>query len=145
MAVRTPLPLRKWGDIYSLLDRARARGLRWRVRKYGITVPLGQELPDADSPDSWRGRDRLRIYGGVRLRSARCRIEDAWAHGFDHIAIASRRRDGRRSIDMKNNLVAACARRATFLMALQLTGAFKQAAPCRILQARLPAVVIGGG
>src|SRR6185503_9772880 len=47
-------------------------------------------------------------------------------------------------IDMKNNLVRGVRKASDFLMALQLTGAFKRAALPN-LQARLPAVVIGGG
>src|SRR5690606_22074214 len=47
-------------------------------------------------------------------------------------------------IDMKNNLVRGVRKASDFLMALQLTGAFKRGALPN-LQARLPAVVIGGG
>ena len=47
-------------------------------------------------------------------------------------------------IDMKNNLVRGVRKASDFLMALQLTGAFKRDALPN-LQARLPAVVIGGG
>ena len=45
---------------------------------------------------------------------------------------------------MKNNLVRGVRKASDFLMALQLTGAFKRGALPN-LQARLPAVVIGGG
>src|SRR5215204_1871936 len=47
-------------------------------------------------------------------------------------------------IDMKNNLVRGVRKASDFLMALQLTGAFKGGALPN-LQARLPAIVIGGG
>ena len=47
-------------------------------------------------------------------------------------------------IDMKNNLIRGIRKASDFLMALQLTGAFKREALPN-LQARLPAVVIGGG
>jgi NAD(P)H-flavin reductase len=47
-------------------------------------------------------------------------------------------------IDMKNNLVRGVRKASDFLMALQLTGAFKRGALPN-LQARLPAIVIGGG
>jgi NADPH-dependent glutamate synthase beta subunit-like oxidoreductase len=64
-------------------------------------------------------------------------------YGFDHIAIAAGA--GRPTvIDMKNNLVRGVRKASDFLMALQLTGAFKRGA-LPTLQARLPAVVIGGG
>src|SRR5690349_552409 len=45
---------------------------------------------------------------------------------------------------MKNNLIRGIRKASDFLMALQLTGAFKRNALPN-LQARLPAVVIGGG
>ena len=70
-------------------------------------------------------------------------IDDAWALGFDHVAIAAGA--GRPTIiDMKNNLIRGIRKASDFLMALQLTGAFKRDALPN-LQARLPAVVIGGG
>src|SRR5256885_7292291 len=45
---------------------------------------------------------------------------------------------------MKNNLIRGIRKASDFLMALQLTGAFKRGALPN-LQARLPAIVIGGG
>ena len=64
-------------------------------------------------------------------------------YGFDHVAIATGA--GRPTIiDMKNNLIRGIRKASDFLMALQLTGAFKRDALPN-LQARLPAVVIGGG
>ncbi len=45
---------------------------------------------------------------------------------------------------MKNNLIRGIRKASDFLMALQLTGAFKREALPN-LQARLPAIVIGGG
>ncbi len=47
-------------------------------------------------------------------------------------------------IDIKNNLIRGIRKASDFLMALQLTGAFKKDALSN-LQVRLPAVVIGGG
>src|SRR5688500_2845158 len=70
-------------------------------------------------------------------------VEEVWGYGFDHVAIAAGA--GRPTvIDMKNNLVRGVRKASDFLMALQLTGAFKRGALPN-LQARLPAVVIGGG
>ena len=52
-------------------------------------------------------------------------IEDAWTHGFDHVAIAAGA--GKPTIiDMKNNLIRGIRKASDFLMALQLTGAFKR-------------------
>ena len=82
------------------------------------------------------------MYGGVRFGGT-LPIEDAWDYGFDHVAIAAGA--GRPTIiDMKNNLIRGIRKASDFLMALQLTGAFKRDALPN-LQARLPAVVIGGG
>jgi NAD(P)H-flavin reductase len=70
-------------------------------------------------------------------------IENAWAHGIDHVAIAAGA--GRPTIiDIKHNLIRGIRKASDFLMALQLTGAFKKDALSN-LQVRLPAVVIGGG
>ncbi len=64
-------------------------------------------------------------------------------YGFDHIAIATGA--GRPTIvKMKNNLIRGIRQASDFLMALQLTGAFKKDTLSN-LQVRLPAVVIGGG
>src|SRR6202040_3128583 len=70
--------------------------------------------------------------------------EDAFDDlGFDHTAIAAGA--GTPTIvRMKNNLIRGIRKASDFLMALQLTGAFKKSAMAN-LQVRLPAVVIGGG
>src|SRR5439155_3197759 len=63
--------------------------------------------------------------------------------GFDHIAIAAGA--GTPTIvRMKNNLIRGIRKASDFLMALQLTGAYKKGSMAN-LQVRLPAVVIGGG
>src|SRR5258706_15800696 len=82
------------------------------------------------------------MYGGVRFGGT-IPIEDAWTYGFDHVAIAAGA--GRPTIiEMKNNLIRGIRKASDFLMALQLTGAFKREALPN-LQARVPAIVIGGG
>ena len=87
-------------------------------------------------------RRGLRMYGGVRFGGT-MPIDEAWQYGFDHVAIAAGA--GRPTIiDMKNNLIRGIRKASDFLMALQLTGAFKREALPN-LQVRLPAVVIGGG
>src|SRR5204862_2810952 len=69
--------------------------------------------------------------------------DDAWALGFRHVALAAGA--GRPTIiGLKNNLLRGVRKASDFLMALQLTGAFKEDALAN-LQVRLPAVVIGGG
>ena len=111
------------------------------VSEYGITVRWDKNFLTLLHLTLAR-RDKLRIYGGIRFGGT-LPIEDAWALGFDHIAIAAGA--GKPTIiDMKNNLIRGIRKASDFLMALQLTGAFKRDALPN-LQVRLPAVVIGGG
>ena len=111
------------------------------MSEYGITVRWDKNFLTLIHLTLAR-RDKLRIYGGIRFGGA-LPIEDAWAFGIDHIAIAAGA--GRPTIiDIKNNLIRGIRKASDFLMALQLTGAFKRDALSN-LQARLPAVVIGGG
>jgi len=111
------------------------------VSEYGITVRWDKNFLTLLHLTLAR-RDKLRVYGGIRFGGT-LPIEDAWARGFDHIAIAAGA--GKPTvIDMKHNLVRGVRKASDFLMALQLTGAFKRNALPN-LQARLPAIVIGGG
>ena len=111
------------------------------VSEYGITVRWDKNFLTLIHLTLAR-RDKLRIYGGVRFGGA-LPMDEAWAMGIDHIAIAAGA--GRPTIiDIKNNLIRGIRKASDFLMALQLTGAFKRDALSN-LQARLPAVVIGGG
>lgn len=135
-----PQPIERWDDMYKLLDERVLEGFGG-VSEYGITVRWDKNFLTLLHLTLAR-RDRLRIYGGVRFGGT-MPIDDAWKYGFDHVAIAAGA--GRPTvIDMKNNLVRGVRKASDFLMALQLTGAFKRDALPN-LQARLPAVVIGGG
>jgi NAD(P)H-flavin reductase/NADPH-dependent glutamate synthase beta subunit-like oxidoreductase len=137
---RIPRPIERWDDVYRLLDERVLEGFGG-VSEYGITVRWDKNFLTLLHLTLAR-RDRLRIYGGVRFGGT-MPIDDAWRYGFDHVAIAAGA--GRPTvIDMKNNLVRGVRKASDFLMALQLTGAFKRGALPN-LQARLPAVVIGGG
>ena len=137
---RAPRPIRDWSEIYRPLDERVLEGFGG-VSEYGITVRWDKNFLTLIHLTLAR-RDKLRIYGGVRFGGA-LPIEDAWGMGIDHIAIAAGA--GRPTIiDIKNNLVRGIRKASDFLMALQLTGAFKKDALSN-LQARLPAVVIGGG
>jgi NAD(P)H-flavin reductase/NADPH-dependent glutamate synthase beta subunit-like oxidoreductase len=139
-AGEAPLPLERWDDIYKRLDQRVLEGFGG-VSEYGITVRWDKNFLTLIHLTLAR-RDHLRIYGGIRFGGT-LPIDDAWAYGFDHVAIAAGA--GKPTvIDMKNNLVRGVRKASDFLMALQLTGAFKQGALPN-LQARLPAVVIGGG
>jgi|CXWL01.1.fsa_nt_gi NAD(P)H-flavin reductase/NADPH-dependent glutamate synthase beta subunit-like oxidoreductase len=139
-AARPPQPIARWRDIYRALDERVLEGFGG-VSEYGITVRWDKNFLTLLHLTLAR-RSRLRIYGGTRFGGT-LPLEDAWAYGFDHVAIASGA--GRPTvIDMKNNLVRGVRKASDFLMALQLTGAFKGGALPN-LQVRLPAVVIGGG
>jgi len=137
---RGPLPIEQWDAIYSKLDARILEGFGG-VSEYGITVRWDKNFLTLLHLTLAR-RDRLKMYGGIRFGGT-LTIEEAWTHGFDHIAIAAGA--GKPTvIDMKNNLVRGVRKASDFLMALQLTGAFKRNALPN-LQARLPAIVIGGG
>jgi NADPH-dependent glutamate synthase beta subunit-like oxidoreductase/NAD(P)H-flavin reductase len=135
-----PLPIRDWSAIYSQLDD-RVLGGFGGVSEYGITVRWDKNFLTLLHLTLARRRG-LKIYGGIRFGGT-LTLEDAWTYGFDHVAVASGA--GRPTvIDMKNNLIRGIRTASDFLMALQLTGAFKRDALAN-LQMRVPAVVIGGG
>jgi NADPH-dependent glutamate synthase beta subunit-like oxidoreductase/NAD(P)H-flavin reductase len=135
-----PRPIREWSEIYRPTDERVLEGFGG-VSEYGITVRWDKNFLTLIHLTLAR-RDKLRIYGGVRFGGA-LPMDEAWAMGIDHIAIAAGA--GRPTIiDIKNNLIRGIRKASDFLMALQLTGAFKKDALSN-LQARLPAVVIGGG
>jgi NADPH-dependent glutamate synthase beta subunit-like oxidoreductase/NAD(P)H-flavin reductase len=135
-----PAPIRDWEELYRRLDERVLEGFGG-VSEYGITVRWDKNFLTLLHLTLAR-RHGLKMYGGVRFGGT-LPIEDAWRYGFDHVAIAAGA--GRPTIiDMKNNLIRGIRKASDFLMALQLTGAFKRGALPN-LQARLPAVVIGGG
>ncbi len=89
-----------------------------------------------------RRNPNVRMYGGIRFGGTML-LDDAWELGFDHVAIAAGA--GRPTlIDIKNNLARGMRKASDFLMALQLTGAYKHTSIAN-LQISLPAIVIGGG
>jgi NADPH-dependent glutamate synthase beta subunit-like oxidoreductase/NAD(P)H-flavin reductase len=112
------------------------------VSEYGITVRWDKNFLKVIRIALER-KQNLRVYGGVRFGGT-LTIEDAFDElGFDHIAIAAGA--GTPTIvRMKNNLIRGIRKASDFLMALQLTGAFKKASMAN-LQVRLPAIIIGGG
>jgi NADPH-dependent glutamate synthase beta subunit-like oxidoreductase/NAD(P)H-flavin reductase len=139
-AVSAPEPIRHWRDIYRPLDHRVLEGFGG-VSEYGITVRWDKNFLTLIHLTLSR-REKLRIYGGVRFGGA-LPLDEAWEYGIDHVAIAAGA--GRPTIiDIRNNLIRGIRKASDFLMALQLTGAFKDEALSN-LQARLPAVVIGGG
>jgi len=135
-----PKPIKDILEITSDLDERILSGFGG-VSEYGITVRWDKNFLTMVQLMLQR-RKRFRAYGGVRFGGT-LTIDDAWNFGFDHIAIATGA--GRPTIvPMKNNLIRGIRQASDFLMALQLTGAFKKDTLSN-LQVRLPAVVIGGG
>lgn len=111
------------------------------VSEYGITVRWDKNFLSLPYLSLMR-REHFELHGGVRFGGT-IEIEDAWAEGIDHIAIATGA--GKPTVvPMKGNLSRGIRKASDFLMALQLTGAFKKDALAN-LQLRLPALVIGGG
>jgi NADPH-dependent glutamate synthase beta subunit-like oxidoreductase/NAD(P)H-flavin reductase len=135
-----PAPVKDFGTLYEELDERTLLGFGG-VSEYGITVRWDKNfltllyITLARNP-------LLRIYGGVRFGGTMT-LDDAWSLGFDHVALAAGA--GRPTIiDMKNNLARGIRKASDFLMALQLTGAYKKSSLAN-LHVELPAVVIGGG
>jgi len=112
------------------------------VSEYGITVRWDKTFLDILHLNLAR-RTHFRLYGGTRFGGT-VTLEDAFdRYGFHHIALAAGA--GKPTvIGLKNNLIRGVRKASDFLMALQLTGAFKKGSLAS-LQVRLPAVVIGGG
>ncbi|MCP3098730.1 FAD-dependent oxidoreductase [Myxococcus sp. K15C18031901] len=133
-------PIRDWRALTHELDERVLEGFGG-VSEYGITVRWDKNFLTLIHLTLAR-REGFRIHGGVRFGGT-LTIDDAWALGFDHIAIAAGA--GRPTIiGMKNNLIRGIRKASDFLMALQLSGAFKRDSLAN-LQVQLPAIVIGGG
>jgi NADPH-dependent glutamate synthase beta subunit-like oxidoreductase/NAD(P)H-flavin reductase len=137
---RAPRPIRDAGLLMRELDDRPLAGFGG-VSEYGITVRWDKNFLTLIQIALTRRR-LARFYGGVRFGGT-VTIEDAWEMGFDHVAIAAGA--GKPTIiGMKNNVMRGVRKASDFLMALQLTGAFKKDALAN-LEARLPAIVVGGG
>ncbi len=135
-----PTPIADWNALYHQLDQRILEGFGG-VSEYGITVRWDKNFLTLLHLALTR-RDKFRLYGGVRFGGT-IKIEDAWNLGFHHIAIATGAGKPTQ-IGIKNPLIRGVRMASDFLMALQLTGAFKRNALAN-LQVQLPAVVIGGG
>tara|TARA_Y100001934_G_scaffold14357_1_gene17630 strand:- start:4079 stop:7558 length:3480 start_codon:yes stop_codon:yes gene_type:complete len=133
-------PIRDVEEIYEALDDRVMAGFGG-VAEYGITVRWNKNFLKLIRLQLER-RNSFRMIGGVRFGGT-LTIEGAFTHGFDHIAYCAGA--GRPTyIDMPNALARGVRMASDFLMALQLTGAAREASIAN-LQLRLPAVVIGGG
>ncbi len=135
-----PKPIQNYSELKKDLDERILMGFGG-VSEYGITVRWDKNFLAVIYLTLLR-RKNLRVYGGVRFGGT-LTLDDAWDLGFKHVAFATGA--GRPTvINMKNNLIRGIRKASDFLMALQLTGAFKRPSLAN-LQVRLPAVVIGGG
>src|SRR5262244_4291291 len=133
-------PIRDWSEIEQPLDKRPLAGFGG-VSEYGITVRWDKNFLTLVHLTLAR-RQRFSILGGVRFGGT-VDAEQAFDMGFDHVAVAAGA--GRPTIiGMKNNIIRGVRKASDFLMALQLTGAFKGEALAN-LQVELPALVIGGG
>jgi NADPH-dependent glutamate synthase beta subunit-like oxidoreductase/NAD(P)H-flavin reductase len=111
------------------------------VAEYGITVRWDKNFLKIVRLLLER-RSEYALYGGVRFGGT-IRLEDAFALGFDHVALALGAGKPT-TLGIRNELARGVKMASDFLMALQLTGAAK-ADSIANLQLRLPVVVIGGG
>ncbi len=133
-------PIRDYDELARPLDRRPLAGFGG-VSEYGITVRWDKNFLTLVHLTLARRR-RFSILGGVRFGGT-LTAPQAFDMGFDHVAVAAGA--GRPTIiPMKNNIIRGVRKASDFLMALQLTGAFKNDALAN-LHAELPAVVIGGG
>jgi NADPH-dependent glutamate synthase beta subunit-like oxidoreductase/NAD(P)H-flavin reductase len=111
------------------------------VAEYGITVRWNKNYLKLIRLLLQR-RPRFHLQGGVRLGS-QVSIEQAFSLGFDHLGLALGA--GKPKLwEQKNTLPQGVRMASDFLMALQLTGAYREDS-LAALQIELPAVVIGAG
>ncbi len=136
------LPIRDAQSLFENLDDRVLAGFGG-VAEYGITVRWNKNYLKLVRLLLER-RAEFAAFGGIRFGGgATIGIDDAWAMGFDHVALCMGA--GKPTvIDMPNNLARGVRQASDFLMALQLTGAAKTSSIAN-LQLRLPVVVIGGG
>lgn len=133
-------PIRDVRELYEALDERTMAGFGG-VAEYGITVRWDKNFLKIIRLLLER-RSEFALFGGVRFGGT-LTAEEAFALGFDHIALAIGA--GRPTVlDMPNGLARGVRTASDFLMALQLTGAAKTDSIAN-MQLRLPVVVVGGG
>ena len=116
------------------------------VAEYGITVRWNKNFLKIIRLLLER-RAQFSLFGGVRFGGkdapGTLTAENAFALGFDHIALALGA--GRPTVlDIPNGMARGVRAASDFLMSLQLTGAHKTSSLAN-MQLRLPVIVIGGG
>jgi NADPH-dependent glutamate synthase beta subunit-like oxidoreductase/NAD(P)H-flavin reductase len=133
-------PIRDVSSLWESLDDRVMAGFGG-VAEYGITVRWDKNFLKLIRLLLER-RAQFALFGGIRFGGT-LRAEDAFAQGFDHIALAAGA--GRPTVlELPNGLARGVRTASDFLMALQLTGAAKRDSIAN-LQIRLPVVVVGGG
>ncbi len=135
-------PVRDTESLFENLDDRVMAGFGG-VAEYGITVRWNKNYLKLVRLLLER-RAEFAHFGGIRFGGgATLGMDDAWAMGFDHIALCMGA--GKPTVlDIPNGLARGVRAASDFLMALQLTGAAKLSSIAN-LQLRLPVVVIGGG
>ncbi|HME21633.1 MAG TPA: FAD-dependent oxidoreductase [Acetobacteraceae bacterium] len=135
-------PVRDAEQLFDNLDDRVMAGFGG-VAEYGITVRWNKNYLKLVRLLLER-RAQFAHFGGIRFGgNATLGMDDAWAMGFDHIALCMGA--GKPTVlDIPNGLARGVRAASDFLMALQLTGAAKLSSITN-LQLRLPVVVIGGG
>jgi NADPH-dependent glutamate synthase beta subunit-like oxidoreductase/NAD(P)H-flavin reductase len=137
------VPFRPIRDIAELREPLEARVMAGfgGVAEYGITVRWDKNFLRVIRLLLER-RAHYALYGGVRFGGT-LDVEDAFALGFDHVALAAGA--GRPTVlELPHGLAHGVRTASDFLMALQLTGAAKDDSIAN-MQVRMPVVVIGGG
>ncbi|HEU4647298.1 MAG TPA: FAD-dependent oxidoreductase, partial [Burkholderiales bacterium] len=134
-------PVRDLNELHEPLE-SRAMAGFGGVAEYGITVRWDKNFLKIVRLLLERRR-QFAMFGGVRFGGT-LTIEEAFASGFDHIALCAGA--GRPTVleNIPNGFARGVRAASDFLMALQLTGAAKRESIAN-LQIRLPIVVIGGG
>jgi NADPH-dependent glutamate synthase beta subunit-like oxidoreductase/NAD(P)H-flavin reductase len=133
-------PIRDALDTYEPLEERAMAGFGG-VAEYGITARWDKNFLKLIRLLLVR-RANFALFGGVRFGGT-LTLEDAWAMGFDHVALCVGA--GKPTVlDIPNGLARGVRAASDFLMALQLTGAAKRDSIAN-MQLRLPVVVIGGG
>ncbi|MEO8203740.1 MAG: FAD-dependent oxidoreductase [Betaproteobacteria bacterium] len=133
-------PIRDVRDVFEPLGSRVMAGFGG-VAEYGITVRWDKNFLKVIRMLLERRRE-FSMFGGVRFGGT-VTLEDAWAMGFDHVAVCVGA--GKPTVlEIPNGLARGVRAASDFLMALQLTGAAKPDSIAN-MQVRLPAIVIGGG
>ncbi|MDX1900846.1 MAG: FAD-dependent oxidoreductase [Gammaproteobacteria bacterium] len=133
-------PIYCYDDITEPLNKRQVTGFGG-VAEYGITVRWDKNFLKLIYLSLLR-KKHYQVFGGARFGGT-VTVDDAFAMGFDHFAIAV----GAglpKALSIPNSLLPGMRQANDFLMALQLGNASHPDSLTN-LQVRLPAVVIGGG